>query len=526
MRSLRLQIFLAMGLLVVASVGLVGLLGHGVTRSGLSRIVELEEGRGEQADLALTETVRRDLERAWRQDSDLRQAETILDGFGRTTSGLAGAPGVAVFDLRGRLVAGSGMPSDQVDGEPLDGAEAGMVEARWALSGEGGEEVLVLRGGRPVRGADGHPVATLLTIPHPTPSSQSDRHDTLLRVDRRLLAGAVAVALLALGLGALLTRYIVRPVEALAAAARDLGAGDLGRRVEVRSRDEIGRLGQAFNDMATALERAEALRCQLVADVSHELRTPLTALRAQLEAIEDGLVSPNPDTVASLVEDASHLGRLVDDLQDLALADAGRLALEIRPLDVGDEVRAAARSLGLEPGSGLTLDLSADLPAVRADPHRLRQVLLNVLDNAHVHGASGSAWSLIEVKAGLDRDDPSWIALSVRDHGPGVAEDELARIVERFHRADASRSRRLTDDPARKSGRDGTGLGLAISKALVELHGGTLRVANAASGGVMVTVTLPAQPAGISDDDSTAQVERPHRSRLQGGATRAPSGRS
>lgn len=504
MNSLRLKIFMAMGLLVVAAIALLGLLSRGVTRTGLEQIVELEEARGQEADLALAETVRRDLEQGWRRDGDFRAAEGIFDGFARTTADLPRVPGMALFDARARLVIGRGMPSDRVEAEPLDGPEAGMIEARWTVGGGGHLETLALRGGLPIRDGEGRQVGTLLTIPRPSAERASDRRAALVQVDRRLLVAAAGVAILVLLLGSLLARRIVRPVEALADAARGVGSGDLSRRVRIRSHDELGRLGRAFNQMAGALERAEALRRQMVSDLAHELRTPLAALRAQLEALQDGLLAATPETVASLVDDADHLGRLVDDLQDLALADAGRLALDRRSLDLGAEVRAAARSLGLAPeagsGSGLEIDLPSRLPRVEADPRRLRQVLHNVLDNALHHGASGAPERPIRIAARTVDRGRQMIRLTVRDHGPGIPERDLARVAERFYRADPSRGRttagpRQDGQPGRsgRSGdRGGTGLGLAIARSLVELHGGTLHVETPDGGGTEIAITLPA----------------------------------
>ncbi len=484
MSGLRFKIFLAMGVLVVTTVGVLGLLSRGVTRSGVHQIVELEEVHGWQMDLALAEAVRQDLEEAWGRDGDFRAAETLLAAFDEATGGGAG---VALFDSRPELVAGVGMPSDRVEARLLGELEAGVVEgtieARWTVEDEGDMETLVLRGGLPVRGADGRRVGTLLPIPRSSPERQADRRAALVRVDRRLLAAAAGVGAVALLLGGLLARRIVRPVEALADAARDLGAGNLGRRVHVTSNDELGRLGSAFNDMAAALERAEALRRQMVADVAHELRTPLAALRAQLEAVQDGLAEATPETVASLVEDAVHLGGLVDDLQDLALVDAGRLSVDRRSVDLEREVRAAAGSLGLEPGPCLEIDLpgEAPFPPVDADPRRLRQILHNLLENARVHGRSGTPERPIRISLRAVAGPSAVVEVTVRDHGPGVSAGELPRMFGRFHRGDPSR--------ARDSG--GSGLGLAVAKAFVELHGGDVRAENAPGGGVAVTFVIP-----------------------------------
>jgi len=482
--GLRFKIFLAMGALVVAAVGLLGFLSRGVTRTGVHQIVEMEEARGRKVDLTLAETLRRDLERAWARDGDFRASGELLAGFEEATGG---ALGMALFDDRPELVAGFGMPSSRVEARSVEEVEgrsvAGMVEARWAVDDGGRLAEVVLRGGLPVRAPDGRQVASLMPIPRSSPDRAAGRREALVRIDRRLLGAAVGAGALALLLGGLLARRIVRPVEALADAARDLGAGDLSRRVEVASEDELGRLARAFNDMAAALERAEALRRRMVADVAHELRTPLAALRAQLEAIEDGLAEASPEAVASLVEDTVHLAGLVDDLQDLALAEAGRLALTRRALDLEEEIRAAARSLGLESGPCLRLEVDGELPAVEADPRRLRQIFHNLLENARTHGASGTPERPIHVAVRSTEERPAMVEVTLRDHGPGIPDDEPSRIFERFHRGDPAR--------ARRAGGGGGGLGLAIVKALVELHGGSVGAENSPGGGAAVIVTLP-----------------------------------
>ena len=300
-------------------------------------------------------------------------------------------------------------------------------------------------------------------------------------VDRGLVAALVTVAVLALATSVLLSRRIVRPVEALAAAAKDLGEGDLGRRVALDGGDEIGRLGRAFNEMASRLERSEALRRRLVNDVAHELRTPLAGLRARIEAIEDGLVPATPEALASLGEDVAHLGGLVDDLQDVALAEAGRLSLDLRPVPVEEAVLDAARSLGLGAAGRPPLELEADAaPPVLADPRRLRQVLLNLLDNARTHGGGAP----VTVRA-VARPD-GMVEFAVRDRGPGIAPEELPLLFERFYRSDPSRSRAT----------GGSGLGLAIVRSLVELHGGSVRAEAAAGGGATVLFTLPRAGTG------------------------------
>jgi signal transduction histidine kinase len=275
-----------------------------------------------------------------------------------------------------------------------------------------------------------------------------------------------------------LSRRILAPIEALTAAAQRLEAGDLSQRVEITSHDEIGDLAHAFNAMADGLARLEELRRNLVGDVAHELRTPLSNIRGYLEAIQDGVVEPGPDIVDSLYEEAMLLHRLVDDLQELALAEAGQLRLERRPVALADVVDRAVGAVHPRAEAGgitLRVDVADDLPLVDVDPQRIGQVLRNLLDNALAHTpASGE----IVVAASLAEH---WIEVRVRDTGVGIAPEDLPYVFERFYRADRSR--------ARATG--GTGLGLAIARHWVEAHGGEIRVESAVGQGTCFTLTLP-----------------------------------
>jgi signal transduction histidine kinase len=287
-------------------------------------------------------------------------------------------------------------------------------------------------------------------------------------------AGLCAV-LLMLGL----SRRILGPVEALTAAARRMEAGDLSQRVEITSpNDEIGDLARAFNRMADGLARLEKLRRQLVTDVAHELRTPLTNIRGYLEAIRDGVVEPERTVIDSLHEEAMLLSHLVDDLQELSLAEAGGLTLErqlVALADVVDRAIGAARPRAKAEGIALRVDLAEDLPLVDVDPRRIGQVLRNLLDNGLTHTGPGG-----EIVVDAHSDD-EWVEVSVRDTGAGIAAEDLPYVFERFYRADRSRSRAT----------GGAGLGLAIVKQLVEAHGGRIEVESEIGQGTWFTFTLP-----------------------------------
>lgn len=276
-----------------------------------------------------------------------------------------------------------------------------------------------------------------------------------VNLNRWLIGGLGAAALLAVLVMLTIFARVFRPVEALTAGARALAGGRLDTRVPVRGDDEVAELGRAFNSMAEALERNERARRSMVSDVAHELRTPLTSIRVQIEAVQDGVLVPDAKWIASIEEDAAALSHLVDDLQQLSLADAGALRLEIADVRVAELVERA-RS-GLASGA---IEIDVDVPpelTVRADARRIVQVLRNLIVNALAFASSTITISVAKHERGVE--------IRVADDGPGVPPEHAERIFDRFHRVDPSRSRTT----------GGAGLGLAIARQLVELHGGSIR---------------------------------------------------
>ena len=293
-----------------------------------------------------------------------------------------------------------------------------------------------------------------------------------------LWGGLIAVAI-ALLLTFILSRRILAPVKSLTSAAREFGKGNFSRRVDFKGRGEVSELAESFNSMAENLENTERLRRNMVADVAHELRTPLSNLRGYLEAISDGVVKPNETTIRSLSEEASSLSRLVDDLQELSLADAGELKLITQPEDISRLIKETVTALQAKANAkGLTIsaELQDGLAEINIDPHRIRQVLHNLLDNAVAHTGQGGR---IKVTA---RQRDNEIYVSVADTGEGIPAEDLPMIFERFYRVDKSRTRAT----------GGSGLGLTIAKRLVEAHGGTIEVRSQPGQGSTFTFNLPA----------------------------------
>ena len=317
-----------------------------------------------------------------------------------------------------------------------------------------------------VRDAAGRPVARLFVLPEPRGPEDPQRF--LRGVNRGVWLGALAAIAVGAALVTLLAARVAGPIEAVTRAARRMEAGDLSVRVDARGGgDEVGTLARGFNAMAGSLERSAALRRQLTQDVAHELRTPLTNLRAQVEAIEDVLIEPDTAALASLHEEILLLSRLVDDLAELAAAEAGALKLDLQPLDVDEELaRAAAPFQARARTRGLWIEAIASPGCrIRADALRFAQMLGNLLANALTHTPEGG---VVRLWAVAD-DDRAHVTIGVSDTGPGIPDEHLPHVFERFYRVDASRSRAT----------GGSGLGLAIVRQLAILHGGDVRAGRA-----------------------------------------------
>ena len=293
-----------------------------------------------------------------------------------------------------------------------------------------------------------------------------------------ILLAALAASGLALLLGLLVSRALATPLGELALGARAFAARNWAYRVKPGGTQEVAEVAQAFNDMAESLQRGEAMRRDMVADIAHELRTPVAVIQGNLRAMLDGVYPLERAEIATIHDETLLLNRLIDDLRELALAEAGQLNLNLLTLDAAQVMRdTAERFAALADAHGVTLRVrGADAaPRVTADPDRLAQVLRNLLANAVRYTPAGGSVTLAATPAG------SAVELSVTDTGAGMAPADLERVFDRFYRGDKSRSR----------GSGGTGLGLAIAKSLVEAMGGRIGAESTPGQGSRFWFTLP-----------------------------------
>jgi len=365
-------------------------------------------------------------------------------------AGMAVQP--ALYDVRGQSIAGSSSTTSPT-------LSAGDLAAATPIQVEGEIVGYVVE-------AVGGPNST---------------EEVIERVNRAIWLAALAAGVAALLIGGLLVVGLLRPVKALTSASKELSQGDLSQRVPVTTRDELGELSLAFNQMADNLEQMEAQRRDLTADIAHELRNPLSVMQARLEGIIDGVYEASPERLKSVLEQSQLLNRLVEDLRMLALADAGQLTLDCTDTDLSSLAAQSVEVYRTQAEEGNVM-LSLDTPApgslvASVDPARMEQVLGNLLSNALRHTPPEGR---VELAVGR-RDGARSVLIEVSDTGEGIPEESLPFVFDRFYRADRSRSRE----------RGGTGLGLAITRELVEAHGGSIEVSNRKGGGTVFSIELP-----------------------------------
>jgi signal transduction histidine kinase len=312
----------------------------------------------------------------------------------------------------------------------------------------------------------------------------SDVTDVLHDLRARLLLSTATALALSAVVGLLLSRAIARPLSRLTAAAGAVALGQFEQQVPVNSRDEVGRLSHAFNDMTARLRSARQMQVDFVADVSHELRTPLTAVKGTVETLRDGAVD-DPQVrdhfLETIESETDRLIRLVNDLLLLSRADSEALNLRCEPVDLQKLIEATVDRLASQADARdlvLQVHVSPDAPQAWADPSQVERVLVNLLDNAVKYSRPGAA---VTVSVSAGQDAPPSALVWVHDEGIGIAAEDLPRIGQRFYRADKARSRT----------EGGSGLGLAIAQALVQAHGGRLWLESQEGEGTTVSFMLP-----------------------------------
>ncbi|MGD8583994.1 MAG: ATP-binding protein [Chloroflexota bacterium] len=449
LNKLWFRLTIAFLLVATAGVFVVAFLANRATNASFNRFLE-EENTG-QVGLLQDE-----LAAYYRDRGSWSGAETLLRDY-RSTMG--SGVGLTLLDAGGQTVAvaGSGRGNRP---RTADLTESLPIEVS-------GQEV----GRLLVEGPPGQAMAS-----HAGQQFLSEVNQAIL------LAGLVAVVL-ALIVGIVLARGLTRPLARLTEATHAMAAGDLDQQVSVKGNDELHELAGSFNLMAAALAANERQRQQLFADIAHELRTPLSVLRGQLEAMLDGVLAMSPENLSLANEETILLGRLVDELRALSLAESGQLPLDKRPLNLGQvasNMQAAFDPLAEAEGIHLELTVAPDLPEVQADEARLQQVLGNLLSNALRHAGRGGAEPEVHLSVSSP-DLAKVVRVSVSDNGPGLSPEAQQHVFDRFWRADAGRSR----------DRGGSGLGLAISRGIILAHGGQIWVESVPGQGATFTFELP-----------------------------------
>jgi len=441
MRSIRTRVTILVAVILLVTLGAVGLVFLYAARIEVNRFL-LQEGT--PSTLQTLEPIGARIERhgfddfvEWSDGRDLPKFIAVVDGRVRATNDSNYEDGLV-----------SDMPNGgyRID---LGGPVIALKLTPLVVRDPNGVEVFVLK--LPDSDGPGH-----------------ERRDLLVRPLQRWIAILVPVgALVGILLLVALVRRVTGPLEELTAAVRRMEEGDLSVRVDPGGQDEVAMLAEAFNSLAARLERVEELRRNMVSDVAHELRSPLTNIRCELESVQDGVRPLVPERIDSIHAEILALGALVDDLQDLALADAGQLKLAPTRFELLELVRRLIQRLDLAAAArSVSIRASGEAQEIAADEGRISQVLVNLLNNAVAHSPAGG-----EVAVNVSRQDDV-VRVEVSDVGEGVAAEDAPRIFDRFFRADQSR--------ARSSG--GSGLGLAIAKTIVEAHGGRIGLQQGGSG--------------------------------------------
>jgi signal transduction histidine kinase len=454
--TLRGRLIAMVAALVAVTLGTVAIISTRVAHYEIRKFdVEVHAGRRQLMPNAIANYYR--THRSW------AGVEPAVEAMAR-----ASGSDVALFDEHNRLAAAS----KALRGAALDLGRDGTLTIMRNVPG--GRTRELIRGPQMiVRDANGGTAGSIFILPPhndalPAPTRSLDRSFFWIFLGATLFGIMMAIAI---------ARWISVPVERLTAAARRMESGDLAVRVEPAGGAELAELARGFNAMAAALDRNEEQRKRMVSDVAHELRAPLTNIRCELESMQDGLTAPTPERIGFLHDETMRLAHLVDDLQDLALAEAGRLEIDAQPVAVAALAKRAAAGMEMRACErGVTIHVEGDdETAVLADARRTVQIVTNLLANAVAHMEQPG-----QVRIDWQRSAGE-VVIRVIDSGVGIPADDLPRIFERFYRVDVSRSRST----------GGAGLGLSIVRQLVAAQGGRVWAESEVGKGSTFSFTLP-----------------------------------
>lgn len=469
--SLRLRLILSTLVVAVIAVGCVGLLGKQLTLAEFHSYVTQKQA----TDFGIFASL---LNEHYTNHGNWNDVQPLLEQIGRSTE-----KQLILADQKAKIIAvfPNDITPDQIEILP-------DYNINWRIHTKDDKAA---NGGKVMR--EFH----LLNVSHVSLSDSAGENTGILYVapifpiesmtgkeeifaeglNRTLLIAVLISTVVALLLAIILARYIIKPVEALTEAVRRMKAGNLNQQVEIKSKNEIGELSRAFNSMSGELVQAEKLRRNMVNDVAHELRTPLTNLRSHIEAVQDGLLAPDAGTLDSVHEEILLLQQLIDDLQEISLAEAGQLKLNPERVSVSEEVNLAVKAFRSRlDAPPIKIDIDERCTDILADRQRFRQILRNLLTNAVLHTPPEGK---ITIETANTPDDMT--NLTIKDSGCGIPAEDLPHVFDRFYRSDSSRTRTT----------GGTGLGLAITKQLVSAQGGEISITSEPGKGTSVLVSFP-----------------------------------
>jgi len=317
-----------------------------------------------------------------------------------------------------------------------------------------------------------------ILTPSERPGFTAEEQAYLQQSYRAVAVAAIGAVLLSLIVGALLASTLTRPLRELKQATQRMAGGQLEQQVSIHSNDEIGELGQTFNQMSRELTHSNQMRQQMTADIAHDLRTPLTVIAGYIESMRDGILSPTKQRLEVIYAEIERLQRLVEDLRTLSRAEAGELTLNRQLIPAGRLLRqtaAAFQHQADQHGVQINVLTSGQSAEIWVDETRMMQVLGNLMTNALRYTPEGGQVTL------KDEQTRDRVVLTVSDTGSGIAPADLPRVFDRFYRGDSSRSEQNGE----------SGLGLAITRAFVQAHGGEITVASMPGSGTKFTILLP-----------------------------------